>query len=96
MKTTFIKGQAITGIVVLTAMLTTAGNWILNRALTSPDSLSASIVLAEKDIVALKTSDQSQDRSILEMKANIEYIRRSIEEQNRRQGIIISPTLNAQ
>lgn len=88
-KKRFQSGQAISGIVIATALLTSMGNWMLSRALNSPDNLAASIVKAEKDIVALQGSDKSQSESIKEMKDSIEYIRRVVEEQARRQGIVI-------
>ncbi len=43
----------------------------------------------DKSIALLQQSDATQNASILEMKSNIEYLRRSAEEQNKRQGIVI-------
>lgn len=43
----------------------------------------------KKDVAVLIKSDSSQDKAIDGMKSDIEYIRRVVEEQARRQGIVI-------
>jgi hypothetical protein len=41
------------------------------------------------DVAVLQSSDEGQDQLIAEVKNNVEYIRRVVEEQARRQGIVI-------
>lgn len=84
------KGQAALPLVLATAILTTGGNWLLSRLLNSPETLASSIGLVQQDVAVLKKSDTGQDSAISEMKSSIEYIRRSMEEQNKRQGIVIN------
>lgn len=90
MKNLFQKGQTAVPIIIVTALLTSSGNWLLSRLFNSPDVLSASIGTLNSQVAVLKSSDATQDSTIAEMKSNIEYIRRSLEEQNRRQGIVIN------
>lgn len=84
------KGQALSGVILATALITSAGTWIAGRILNSPDSLRADITQAEKDIVGLQGSDKRQSEDIKEIKGSVEYIRRVVEEQARRQGIVIT------
>lgn len=87
----FQKGQATATLIIVTALLTSSGNWLLAKVLNSPDQLSAALVASQKDIAVLQLSDRKQDEAIKTMADSIEYIRRSIEKQNKLQGIIIDP-----
>lgn len=78
------------------ALLVTTGNWVVVHFLESPVQVQAALSDAKTAIAVLKESDNSQNETIAEMKGNIEYIRRSIEEQNRRQGITIGPLTTTQ
>lgn len=93
-------GEAVTAAIVTTAILMTALSttvqYVVNRAVSSPERVQASVRDIERDISDIKSVNEVQnarisslEKSMDEQKGNIEYIRRSVEEMNRRNGIVI-------
>lgn len=87
-----VKGQATAGVILATALLASTGSWLVNHIFGSSDQLATTVSAVETNVAVLQNSDKNQDVTIAKMEGDIEYIRRSIEEQNRRQGITIGPS----
>ncbi len=85
----FRGGQAVINTIIITSILSTSASWMVNHFFGAPGQLAASVTAVEGRVGQIEEGNKFRDQNYAKLEGDVEYIRRSIEEQNKRQGIII-------
>lgn len=81
--------QTQIGTILIASIVSAGGTMLASYLFTSPVNASNSISEIRTKIAVIEKNDSVQDVSIKEMKDNIEYIRRGVEQIAQKQGIIV-------
>lgn len=81
------KGQVQLGMLAIVGVVSFGASWLGNYVLNSPAQSQAQIADNKTDVAVLKSSQLIQDAIIAELKDDVKYTRRLVEQMATKQGI---------